>query len=397
MNTELNTSLIDNEVILFYVDHTSRFQRNTGIQRCVRCLARAFHEIGISLQPVVWNRQFGYLEPANEEQRLHLAKWNGPSPNQWADGSVPSADGLINAGWLIIAELVSGPYNPTSDDFVRVAMLNDLSLAWLFHDAIPWRLPFLYGNKAFSASQAHCAYMEGLANFELVLANSQNTANHLREFWREKRIFPKGNLLSIPLAEEFPGKDRSLPTDEGDIVLCVGSLEPRKNHCALIKALADLVFKERWPDDIVLVLVGWPNDREVVALVERALKLCLPLRWESQADDALLEKLYRDSLFCIFPSIEEGFGLPVAESLWHHRSCICSQNGAISELASGGGCLTVDTTNWHELRDALERLLIDKNLRNELQNQITKRPVRLWQNVAFDWFKAISESKLANT
>ena len=137
MKELLGNDFLEGEGILFYVDHTSRFQRNTGIQRCVRCLARAFQELGVLIQPVVWNRKLCCLEPATKDHRFHLAKWNGPNPGQWVDGETPLSNELINARWLIVAELVSGPYNPRSDEFLRVSMRHGLSVAWLFHDAIP--------------------------------------------------------------------------------------------------------------------------------------------------------------------------------------------------------------------------------------------------------------------
>ena len=169
-------------------------------------------------------------------------------------------------------------------------------------------------------------------------------------------------------------------------MLCVGSLEPRKNHQGLLKALIALVAAGSWQSSYTLVMVGWANDARVVQLVERAATLGLPFRWEHQVDDSRLRHLYVNSAFCVYPSLEEGFGLPVAESLWHRRPCLCSGSGALGELAVGGGCLRVDTSDWRALRQGLYRLIHDLHLRQYLQQQIAQRRPRLWREVALEWW-----------
>ncbi len=67
---------------LYYVDHTVRFERNTGIQRSARCLGKAFLEQKQRLVPVVWNRKTNKLNAASAASRLHLARWGGPDPAQ---------------------------------------------------------------------------------------------------------------------------------------------------------------------------------------------------------------------------------------------------------------------------------------------------------------------------
>ena len=372
--------------ILIYVDHTSRFVRNTGIQRCVRSLSRAWHELGAQLQPVTWDRQAQQLVPASFEERRHLSRWGGPPSAAWIDDqSVAKAD------WLFVVELVCGPHNPNAQLLRCESERLRLRLAWLFHDAIPLRWAHLYGKQAKPAAQAHANYMNGLAEFDFVLANSVSTKNHLRQHWKEQNLKPKACLTVLPLATELPGQAR-LPAPMGSesLVLCVGSLEPRKNHRGLLKALTSLVAEGRWPTSYTLVIVGWANDSRVVQLVERACTLGLPLRWEHQVDESRLQQLYGATAFCVYPSLEEGFGLPIAESIWHRRPCLCSGSGALGELASAGGCYTVDTSDWCALKQGLDRLSHDQALRKKLQEEISQRQPRLWREVALDWWKLVN-------
>jgi glycosyltransferase involved in cell wall biosynthesis len=374
--------------VLFYVDHTARFERNTGIQRCVRSLSRALVELGVPLQPVVWNRSRNTLEAASDQHRQHLARWQGPNPHQWMDWATPQPAELAPARWLVITELVSGPHNPNADQLEQEAKRRGLQVAWLFHDAIPVRWAHLYGQQAAPAAQAHADYMRGLARFDQVIANSKTTEAHLRQFWTEQKLHPRAHLSSVPLAEELPGTARlSLPPEApaSPIVLCVSSLEPRKNHRGLLKALAALVSEQRWPHELQLVLVGWPNDARVVEQVRRAIALNLPMRWEADADDRRLLELYQQSIACVYPSLEEGFGLPVAESLWHRRPCLCSNQGALAELAQGGGCLTVNTNGWKGLKTGLLTISTHSAARSKLSAEISQRTTRTWRQVAHEW------------
>ena len=101
----------------YYVDHTSRFARNTGIQRCVRAIAVALASAGVPLRPVVWNREQLDFSAAGPEALQHLAQWSGPSEDAWAE----SAQHHPTDDWLLIVELVSGPYQPTALQLRRAA------------------------------------------------------------------------------------------------------------------------------------------------------------------------------------------------------------------------------------------------------------------------------------
>jgi len=359
----------------YYVDHTSRFGRNTGIQRCVRAIAAGLIGCGVPLHPVVWNREHGDLEPAAPEALQHLARWSGPAPDAWA--AQPSGQ------WLLIVELVSGPHQPTAAQLQQAASSRGLRLAWVFHDAIPLRLAQLYGARAASAAAYHRAYMAGLALAHVVLANSHTSAAQLRALLSEQGL-PAGHVQALPLAAQYPGVPRCVEakpsSSSGNRLLAVGSLEPRKNHGALLKAVAWLAAQGRF--EAQLVLVGWPNDPRVVALVQRALALGLPLRWEAEADDARLLALYRWCDATVVASLDEGFGLPVAESLWLGRPCLCTTSGALGELAAGGGCLPLASPAWQDLAAGLSQWLTASELRARLQQQLGQRPLRSWAGYA---------------
>jgi len=108
------------------------------------------------------------------------------------------------------------------------------------------------------------------------------------------------------------------------------------------------------------------------------------VRWRQHISDAELTEAYRACSFTVFPSRLEGFGLPIVESLWHGRPVVCGRNGAIGEVATGGGCLLIDQNNADELAQAMSTLLHDGKLYDQLYVEAHQRSFRTWNDYGRD-------------
>ena len=86
--------------------------------------------------------------------------------------------------------------------------------------------------------------------------------------------------------------------------------------------------------------------------------------------------------FTVYPSLVEGFGLPILESLWLGKPCICHDDGVMAELAAGGGCLTVDMNDPTALARAIEQLATDRSLRDRLSTEARARDIDGWPDYA---------------
>lgn len=190
--------------------------------------------------------------------------------------------------------------------------------------------------------------------------------------------------VSIPLPVDIPDHEIVPPAgaDGKPLVLVVGSQEPRKNHRAILHA-ATILWNEGI--DFRLRFIGGGSiwftrqfDKEVARLAKAGHSVEV-LR--GIADDVLLDSYQRAS-FTVFPSLHEGYGLPVAESLALGVPVITSNYGSTAEIAADGGCLVVDPRSDEELTVAMRRLLTEPALAASLREEIAARPTRTWDDYA---------------
>ncbi len=223
----------------------------------------------------------------------------------------------------------------------------------IFHDAAMERLG-MHGKRS---TKKFREYLKALAAFDCVICISEQSRDDLIAFWEEFGIreMPETFVEGWPL--EFDDRERvsSDAYAKSKIVLCVSTFVPRKNHLALLDAAEQL-----WASGVAfeLKLVGaWAGNFAVSKKIRALRSKGRSLVWLKHVDDKTLHALYRECAFTVYPSLMEGFGLPIAESLWHGKPCVCGGNGALGEVARGGGCLIVDQTKTAALADGIKALL----------------------------------------
>jgi glycosyltransferase involved in cell wall biosynthesis len=122
------------------------------------------------------------------------------------------------------------------------------------------------------------------------------------------------------------------------------------------------------------------ESRSILREVSRLEAEGCALRWRGQVSESDLHKSYADSTFSVFPSLMEGFGLPIVESLWHGRPVICSDKGAVGEISAGAGVLTTNVSSEESLTGAIRSLLTNDSYCAALAEQAYQRPVRTWKD-----------------
>jgi glycosyltransferase involved in cell wall biosynthesis len=202
-----------------------------------------------------------------------------------------------------------------------------------------------------------------------VMADSQSTRDDLVELLSVAAdridVVPLGlgaARRAAPLAEREVRAKFDL--DERDVVLSLSAKRPHKNLLALIGALARLPT-ERRP---VLVLPGYPTAHEQ-ELRERARELGVEgdVRFPAWVSAADLEGLWSLARAFVFPSLYEGFGLPVLEAMARGVPVACSNASSLPEVA-GEAALMFDPHDRPAIASAIERLLNDQALVERLRS-----------------------------
>jgi glycosyltransferase involved in cell wall biosynthesis len=174
-------------------------------------------------------------------------------------------------------------------------------------------------------------------------------------------------------AEESKRVYRRYGLDHPYILFC-GTIEPRKNLPRVIQA-----FQALDRPDLEMVLVGqrgWKEDIEaaLTKLAGRARRLGLVPRGD-------LEALYSQAAVVVYPSLREGFGLPVLEAMAQGAPVVTSAGTATEEVA-GDTALLVDPLDVDAIATAIERLLDDRSLAAQLGKAARERAA------TFTWSRA---------
>ena len=158
-----------------------------------------------------------------------------------------------------------------------------------------------------------------------------------------------------------------------------GGVEFRKNMEGLIRAFARLPVPVREGRQLVVVCRLEPSERHHYEVIGRQAGLGDQLLLPGQVSDPTLVQLYRGAELVVFPSLYEGYGLPVAEAMACGAPVVASGNSSLVELVSPEA--TFDPTDADDLARAIERGLVDQPFRDRLLRW-SARPRPSWNDVA---------------
>ena len=248
---------------------------------------------------------------------------------------------------------------------------------YTIHDLVPLRLPYTtLDNKRLT----YRLLRKIAAEADHIVTVSENSKRDIMQLLEvpEERVtntyeaveFPR-ELIERPdevVAEQLAGSYR---LDHQDYLLFYGALEPKKNVARLIDAFMLSAV------DIPLVItgaVGWGNKAEAKMLEE------LRTEERSQPRDsrrvyhfeyvslAMLVTLIRGARAVLFPSLYEGFGLPVLEAMLLGTPVVTSRSSSLPEIA-GDAALYVNPYDVDEIAQAIKTIAADDGLRQELSRR----------------------------
>ena len=369
------------------IDITSAVTQSAGIGRYTRELVRALFALNAPHHYTLFyasarraDRPFGPLPPATRIRRLPFHdKWLA---RVWHKLQIP-----------IPVELITGPLDvfhspdftlpPTRSQTRTLLTVHDLSFIRDPDSAVPSLRAYL--NRAVPRS---------VARADRVLADSEATKNDLTALFET----PPGKidvLLSGVDARFKPVRDRAAldamraryDLGHGPFVLALGTIQPRKNYVRLIQAFAQVVGRwwqigAAWMGDVNLVIAGgkgWMFD-DIFAEVKR-LDLENRVKFTGFVDEADLPALYSAAAIFAYPSLYEGFGLPVLEAMACGTPVIGANVSSVPEVIGDAGLL-VDPLDVDAIAAGLIGLLKDASARDAFLRLGLERAAQ------FTWEKA---------
>lgn len=208
-------------------------------------------------------------------------------------------------------------------------------LAQMSYDLLPIVTPQYSGH----ATKSLTRYTKTIYPLcDIIFAISEHTKQDITGWLKSNKLtVPK--IKVIRLGDDFKLAKPSKPTgsyfsgETKDFLLCVGTIEARKNHALLyyVYKLA-LQRKIELPDLVIVGRRGWKSDDiyEVMTTDPQTKNKFIILE---KTSDEELSWLYRHCLFSVYPSFYEGWGLPIAESIAHGTPCVCSNTSSMPEVA----------------------------------------------------------------
>lgn len=221
-----------------------------------------------------------------------------------------------------------------------------------------------------------------------IIAVSQSTKRDILHYFpniSEKKVSVvyHGYESKYPISNiKYQKKNTSTP-----YLLYVGAIQPRKNLETLVSAFETIKRDSRF-GDLRLVIAGeraWLWEGTIARIEASSFRSAIDLK--GRVTFAERENLYAGASAFVFPSLYEGFGLPILEAFAHTVPVVCAKNSSLPEVG-GDGALYFEATSSEDLARVLARVLEDESLRSVCVQK------GLEQLAKFSWEKCARETLL---
>ncbi|MEO0232317.1 MAG: glycosyltransferase family 1 protein [candidate division WOR-3 bacterium] len=196
----------------------------------------------------------------------------------------------------------------------------------------------------------------------LIIAVSENTKKDLNFFWN----IPLNKIKVLPSFSSLIYEDVKEIKEKYNLkypyFLFVGTLEPRKNLERTIEAF--LSFSKKIEENVKLILIGqrgWKCERILRKIEENKGKII----WFNNISKKELPFFYKNAIALLYPSLYEGFGLPIIEAYKFNLPVITSNVSSLPEVA-GKGAILVNPYDIKEIESAILKIYLDKDLKSKI-------------------------------
>ena len=276
---------------------------------------------------------------------------------------------------------------PYAEEFMRLRSQESVKVVRCCYDLIP----VLYPQYCVADVAAHFTryFLDVADSSDQVLCISKQSENDLRYLLQRTggravntKVFTLGDNIVEGLSDSIGDTVRNITA--APFILYVSTVERRKNHQVLYQAYHQLCKegkKEHLPKMVFVGMRGWGVD-ELFKDIELDPATAGSIIQCNHVNDAELRLLYQQSLCCVFPSLYEGWGLPVGEALAMGKIVLSSDRGSLPEV---GGELVTYIDPWHpgEWARAIWRIVTDDEHHKMLSEKVDSNyEPRQWHDTA---------------
>jgi glycosyltransferase involved in cell wall biosynthesis len=229
-----------------------------------------------------------------------------------------------------------------------------------------------------------------LRHASAVLVPSESTRRDLLDLYGIPGLASKVAVIAEGLPPDVPAGPLPDGVQPG-FILAVGTVEPRKNYPRLLEAFRQMQARH---GSLPFIINGRPGVPQLViagrpgwAYGDTLQRIAAEpgVRYLGHVDEPTLTALYESASVLAFPSLYEGFGLPLLEAMSRGVPAVVGEAGALPELALGAA-IAVNPDDVDEIAGALERLLTDQQLRQKLGAEGKRRAAN------FTWARAAEQT-----
>lgn len=327
--------------------HTTLSGYQTGVQRVVRNICQ--HAVDCKsgfrqILPIQWCKgefQVASIPNQNGDSKSNksdssflrllqkIAKWKGRKtrnaserPNEIVDFRAGDVLLLPDAYWAF----------PTLWPTVQKLREIGVKTAVVIYDLIPHTHSEIYGEQGAEGFRAYIRLAHQHADCLLAISDTvrqqlyqhlpaivgiQSTEIPIHSFQLGADFVDRTGPVRNELSTVFGGDDEQLP------YLMVGTIEARKNHAFVLDTMEQLWREFPRRRLCIVGQVGWKGEAEIDRITNHP-RFQKQLFWFQNASDAEVLYCYKNAKGVLFPSLTEGFGLPIVEALWHRRETFAS-------------------------------------------------------------------------
>jgi len=228
------------------------------------------------------------------------------------------------------------------------------------HDMIYELMPDVFDRPAVIIEQKR----QLIAKADAIIAISQHTKQDLLKFYPEA----EGKVTVIYHGIVNKGSAVSNTNSFGSYILYVGDRWHYKNFTKLINAIGPILNQNK---DLTLICAGGGSfTEEELALLSN--KGIVDQCRQMNADDQTLAQLYQGAQLFVFPSLQEGFGLPILEAFTNNCPVVCSNTTSLPEVG-GEAAIYFDPHSEDSIAKAITKVLFDKGLQQDLRQKGTEQ------------------------